>query len=39
MTKESIDPKAYDLYDKYCHTEMTRRDLLWRVFYRFHRTG
>lgn len=26
MTKESIDPKVYDLYDEYCHTQMTRRD-------------
>jgi len=26
MTKESIDPKVYDLYDEYCHSEMTRRD-------------
>ena len=25
MTKESIDPKVYDLYDEYCHTQMTRR--------------
>ncbi|AGF77049.1 dienelactone hydrolase-like enzyme [Desulfocapsa sulfexigens DSM 10523] len=28
MTKESIDPKVYDLYDEYCHTQMTRRDFL-----------
>jgi carboxymethylenebutenolidase len=28
MTKESIDPKVYDLYDDYCHTQMTRRDFL-----------
>jgi len=28
MTKESIDPKVYDLYDEYCHTHMTRRDFL-----------
>jgi len=26
MTKESIDPKVYNLYDEYCHTQMTRRD-------------
>jgi carboxymethylenebutenolidase len=28
MTKKSIDPKVYDLYDEYCHTAMTRRDFL-----------
>jgi len=28
MTKESMDPKVYDLYDEYCHTQMTRRDFL-----------
>ncbi len=28
MTKDTIDPKVYDLYDKYCHTQMTRRDFL-----------
>ena len=28
MTKESIDPKVYDLYDEYCHTQMTRRAFL-----------
>lgn len=29
MTKEeSIDPKIYDLYDEYCHTQMTRRNFL-----------
>ncbi len=28
MTKESIDPKVFDLYDEYCHTQMTRRDFL-----------
>ncbi len=28
MAKESIDPKVYDLYDEYCHTQMTRRDFL-----------
>lgn len=26
MKKETIDPKIYDLYDEYCHTQMTRRD-------------
>lgn len=26
MENESIDPKIYDLYDEYCHTQMTRRD-------------
>ncbi len=26
MKKERIDPKVYDLYDEYCHTQMTRRD-------------
>jgi carboxymethylenebutenolidase len=26
MKKDTIDPKVYDLYDEYCHTEMTRRD-------------
>ena len=28
MTKATIDPKVYDLYDEYCHTQMTRRDFL-----------
>ena len=28
MAKDSIDPKVYDLYDEYCHTQMTRRDFL-----------
>ena len=28
MTKDTIDPKVYDLYDEYCHTQMTRRDFL-----------
>lgn len=31
MTKDTIDPKAYDLYDEYCHTQMTRRDFLNRA--------
>ena len=26
MKKDTIDPKVYDLYDVYCHTQMTRRD-------------
>jgi carboxymethylenebutenolidase len=26
MTKDTIDPEVYDLYDEYCHTQMTRRD-------------
>ena len=26
MKKDDIDPKVYDLYDEYCHTQMTRRD-------------
>jgi carboxymethylenebutenolidase len=28
MNKDTIDPKVYDLYDEYCHTQMTRRDFL-----------
>ena len=28
MKKDTIDPKVYDLYDEYCHTQMTRRDFL-----------
>ncbi|NNK85584.1 MAG: twin-arginine translocation signal domain-containing protein, partial [Desulfobacterales bacterium] len=28
MTKDTIDPKVYDLYDEYCHTQMTRRDFM-----------
>ncbi len=28
MTKNTIDPKVYDLFDEYCHTQMTRRDFL-----------
>jgi carboxymethylenebutenolidase len=31
MTKDIIDPKVYDLYDEYCHTQMTRRVLLSRA--------
>ncbi|MDJ0831695.1 MAG: dienelactone hydrolase family protein [Desulfobacterales bacterium] len=26
MQREKIDAKVYDLYDEYCHTQMTRRD-------------
>ena len=26
MKNDTIDPKVYDLYDEYCHTQMTRRD-------------
>ena len=26
MTKDPIDSKVYDLYDEYCHTQMSRRD-------------
>lgn len=26
MTEDHIDPKVYDLYDDYCHTQMTRRE-------------
>ncbi len=28
MTEDYIDPKMYDLYDKYCHTQMIRREFL-----------
>lgn len=28
MSKKSIDPVVYDLYDEYCHTQMTRRSFL-----------
>jgi len=28
MIKDTIDPKVYNLYDEYCHTQMTRRDFL-----------
>ncbi len=31
MTQDIIDPKIYDLYDEYCHTQMTRRDFLNRA--------
>ncbi len=28
MKEHSIDPQVYDLYDEYCHTQMTRREFL-----------
>lgn len=28
MAQSIIDPKVYNLYDEYCHTQMTRRDFL-----------
>jgi len=28
MTTDPIDPRIYDLYDKYCHSPMTRREFL-----------
>jgi len=28
MTQNHIDSQVYDLYDEYCHTQMTRRDFL-----------
>lgn len=31
MTQTTIDPKVYELYDEYCHTQMTRRDFLNRA--------
>jgi carboxymethylenebutenolidase len=31
MTKHDIDPQVYDLYDEYCHTQMTRREFLNRA--------
>ncbi|MEE4164471.1 MAG: dienelactone hydrolase family protein [Desulfocapsaceae bacterium] len=31
MTNNTIDPKVYDLYDEYCHTQMSRRDFLGRA--------
>jgi carboxymethylenebutenolidase len=31
MNKKPIDPKIYDLYDEYCHSQMTRRDFLDRA--------
>jgi len=31
MTKYTIDPKIFELYDEYCHSTMTRRDFLTRA--------
>lgn len=31
MTEDYIDPRVYDLYDEYCHSQMTRRDFLSRA--------
>jgi carboxymethylenebutenolidase len=31
MTDDHIDSKVYDLYDEYCHTQMTRRQFLNRA--------
>ena len=31
MTDDYIDPRIYDLYDEYCHTQMTRRQFLNRA--------
>ncbi len=28
MQEKYIDPQVYDLYDEYCHTQMTRREFL-----------
>lgn len=28
MTDDHIDSKVYDLYDEYCHTQMSRRDFI-----------
>ena len=28
---DNIDPQLYDLYDEYCHTQMSRRDFLNRA--------
>lgn len=28
MSRDIIDPQVYDLYDEYCHTQMTRREFL-----------
>jgi len=28
MTDDQIDPRVFDLYDEYCHSQMTRRDFL-----------
>ncbi|CCQ73766.1 dienelactone hydrolase family protein [Magnetospira sp. QH-2] len=31
MDQQEIDPKIYDLYDEYCHSQMTRREFLSRA--------
>lgn len=31
MTEDYIDSQVYDLYDEYCHTQMTRRQFLNRA--------
>jgi carboxymethylenebutenolidase len=31
MSEDYIDPQVYDLYDEYCHTQMTRRQFLNRA--------
>ncbi len=31
MRKDNIDPKVYDLYDEYCHSNMSRRSFLKRA--------
>ena len=31
MKKKDIDPKVYELYDEYCHSNMSRRDFLKRA--------
>ena len=31
MTEDYIDPTVYDLYDEYCHTQMSRREFINRA--------
>lgn len=31
MSEDYIDPRVYDLYDEYCHTQMTRREFINRA--------
>lgn len=31
MKKKEIDPKVYELYDEYCHSDMSRREFLKRA--------
>jgi len=31
MAQDKIDPRVYDLYDEYCHTQMKRRDFFDRA--------